>query len=208
MTRRQVTPAHYAGMGYDSKARYASYWHQVDAVLRRAPRRMLEIGVGNGFVTRCLRQYGIAVDTLDFDAELSPGTTGSVTDLPFRAGSFDLVLCSQVLEHLPFHLAEAALAEIRRVSRAHAVISVPDVTPRVRIMLPVPRRQELQVVMRNWFRRRPQHVSVPEQHEWEMGTRQVTHELFRNVIRRSGLTIVNEFCVFEQPYYHFFELEI
>lgn len=38
---------------------------------------------------------------------------GSAEDLPYADGSFDLVLCTQVLEHL--HRPEAALAEIHRV---------------------------------------------------------------------------------------------
>lgn len=50
---------------------------------------------------------------------------GSVTALPFENGTFDLVLLSEVLEHIPDDTA--ALREIVRVLRpgGHLVISVP-----------------------------------------------------------------------------------
>ena len=47
-----------------------------------------------------------------------------VTDLPFDDDSFDLVLCLEVLEHIP--APRAALDELVRVSRGDVVISVPS----------------------------------------------------------------------------------
>lgn len=47
----------------------------------------------------------------------------SIADLPFGDGSFDLVLCLEVLEHLPE--PERALAELARVSRGDVIVSVP-----------------------------------------------------------------------------------
>lgn len=204
---RQVEPTHYHGSTYDSKARYACYWHQIDAVMRRNPRRVLEVGIGNGFVSRALRANGIDVETLDFDPQLLPRVAGSASALPFATGAFDLVLCCQVLEHLPIEQAMAALHEFGRVSTGSIVISVPDVTPRVRLLIPVPGRRELELVVRNPFRSRRTSVSEPRQHRWELGTRQLPPAMFRQVLGRTGLQINREYCVFEQPYYHFFELE-
>ncbi len=52
-----------------------------------------------------------------------------ITRLPFAAGSFDLVICSEVLEHVPDHMQ--AVAEISRVTRpgGQLVISVPCAWP-------------------------------------------------------------------------------
>jgi SAM-dependent methyltransferase len=48
---------------------------------------------------------------------------GSIFEMPFPDDSFDLVICTEVLEHLP-QPAEG-LAELRRVSRGWLLLSVP-----------------------------------------------------------------------------------
>ena len=52
-------------------------------------------------------------------------TCGDITSLPFESESFDCVICSEVLEHIPEH--EAALKELTRVlkPRGNLVVSVP-----------------------------------------------------------------------------------
>lgn len=54
---------------------------------------------------------------------------GDATALPFADDSFDAVICSEVLEHLPDY--SAALAEIRRVLRPEGMlcVSVPNAWP-------------------------------------------------------------------------------
>ena len=56
----------------------------------------------------------------DFDV-----TCGDITMLPFASESFDCVICSEVLEHIPEH--EAALKELIRVlkPKGNLVVSVP-----------------------------------------------------------------------------------
>jgi len=46
---------------YDSKARFASYWHQIQETLDLAPKKVLEIGKGSGFVSRYLKEKGATV---------------------------------------------------------------------------------------------------------------------------------------------------
>ena len=48
---------------------------------------------------------------------------GSVTELPFPDRAFDLVLCTEVFEHLD--QPEKAMAELLRVSSGHVILSVP-----------------------------------------------------------------------------------
>jgi SAM-dependent methyltransferase len=52
-----------------------------------------------------------------------------VTDLPLGDGAFDVALCAQVLEHLPWADVPRALRELARVSRTGVVLTVPDVSP-------------------------------------------------------------------------------
>jgi ubiquinone/menaquinone biosynthesis C-methylase UbiE len=96
---------------------------------------ILDAGCAEGFVShRLLEEWSqtlvVGVDT-DIKAlvrgrELHPAITfqsSDVTSLPFDDRSFDLVICNEVLEHLPH--PEAALAELQRVTRHYCLLSVP-----------------------------------------------------------------------------------
>ncbi|MEK7639428.1 MAG: class I SAM-dependent methyltransferase [Patescibacteria group bacterium] len=53
--------------------------------------------------------------TLDIDPLRKPDTVGDVHQLPFGDGSFDHILCTEVLEHL--HTPQRAIDEMHRVLR-------------------------------------------------------------------------------------------
>lgn len=59
------------------------------------PGELLEvgIGIGNGFVSRYLRDRGVNVTTLDIDKDLKPDVVGAVLDIPFPKASFQVVMC-------------------------------------------------------------------------------------------------------------------
>ena len=60
----QVEPDHYY-KNYDTKERFCSYWHQIQEILSLNPKNTLEIGIGNGFVSKYLKQRGFNVITLN-----------------------------------------------------------------------------------------------------------------------------------------------
>jgi len=99
------------------------------------PRRVLEVGCGEGIVLASLaaRLPGTRFDGLELD-EMAleqarvrcPGAKlvrGDACELPFGDQSFDLVVCLEVLEHLPE--PARALRELRRVARGGCLLSVP-----------------------------------------------------------------------------------
>jgi 2-polyprenyl-3-methyl-5-hydroxy-6-metoxy-1,4-benzoquinol methylase len=100
-----------------------------------APASILDVGCGEGFVVKHLRETvapprldGLDIDrpVLDvarFQNRSSGFARASVFELPFPADSYDLVLCNEVLEHL--EAPERALGELARVSRGHLILSVP-----------------------------------------------------------------------------------
>src|SRR3546814_13811200 len=97
------------------KGRWNSIWHQLDEIIRLQPRRVLEIGPGIGLFKRAAGLYGVPVETLDIDPELKPDHVASFTELPFADGEFDVVCAFQMLEHVPYDVSLAALAELSRV---------------------------------------------------------------------------------------------
>lgn len=52
----QVPKEHYFE-GYDEKARWISYWHQINEVLKTNARTVLEVGIGNGTVSDYLKRW-------------------------------------------------------------------------------------------------------------------------------------------------------
>lgn len=107
----------------------------LDATLPSAtPRRVLEVGTGEGEILGRLRARwpDAALTALDLpeprlaahwrDRGLT-GLFGSADALPFPDASADLVVAVEVLEHVPD--PDAALAEIARVAAGDVVLSVP-----------------------------------------------------------------------------------
>ena len=122
----QIEPSHYFNESYDSKGRFISYWHQIHGIIRLRPKRVLEIGIGNGFVSEYLKERRANVLTLDIDKNLNPDIVGSVLDVPFSDNSFEVVVCYELIEHLQYENFYKAFSEIFRVSKSYAILSLPD----------------------------------------------------------------------------------
>lgn len=92
--------------------------------------RALDVGARDGFLSVQLTSRFTEVTALDLSRpDIShPGVTCVESDasaMPFEDGRFDLVLCSEVLEHIPSPVLERACAEIVRVARKWVLIGVP-----------------------------------------------------------------------------------
>lgn len=106
-----------------------------DLVISVGPATVLDVGCGEGLLTRALHSRGddmliagldISRRALVMAAGLSPSagfSVGSVEALPFANECFDLVLCTEVLEHV--QQPHVALKEMQRVTRGYVVASVP-----------------------------------------------------------------------------------
>lgn len=89
---------------------------------------VLDIGARDGHFSRLLTEHFDSVTALDLrvpqvDFDHVVAVQGDVTNLSFRDGSFDVVFCTEVLEHIPE--LEKACSEIVRVARNSVVIGVP-----------------------------------------------------------------------------------
>ena len=95
---------------------------------------MLDAGCGEGETLARLGSglpehvaaIDVSADAVSFTAQRFPSvevSRQSLVDLPFADGSFDLVVCLEVLEHLSD--PDSALAELARVASGHVIVSVP-----------------------------------------------------------------------------------
>lgn len=188
---------------YNDGTRWMSYWCQIDGVLRLKPENVLEIGVGNGLVASYLKSCGISVTTLDIEKNLKPDFVGSVEDLPFAENSFDVVLCAEVLEHLPFDKFSEAILELKRVSKKFIVLSLPHWGWTFRFFCEVPLLPRLRFLWK--ISGILKHES--REHLWEIGKRGSPSRKIKKAISESGLKILDDFILFENPYHHFFILK-
>ncbi len=188
---------------YVSKYRYNSYWHQLDETLKSRPKTVLEIGVGSSVTSSYLKHLGIDVITLDLEFELKPTICASVIDLPIASKSIDTVVCCQVLEHLPFDLFEKCLTELYRVCKNTLVLSLPDKTPGISIILRIPN-----FLFKNFGFSIPwairESIKEIKEHHWEIGRRGYPVKRIKKYIENLPLSIESSYRVPEYPYHHFF----
>lgn len=90
---------------------------------------ILDVGCGNGLITNTISE-SIRVVGLDISAEAlkhvrRETVRGSITDIPFPDGAFDLVMANDVMEHLADEAHARALQEIGRVAAKYVVVTVP-----------------------------------------------------------------------------------
>ena len=93
---------------------------------------LLDVGAGDGRLTRRLAEATPHTVALDFSraslaraADLRLRVQGSVLALPFGGASFDMVLATEVLEHLSDADRRLAVRELVRVTRKRVLVSVP-----------------------------------------------------------------------------------
>lgn len=100
----QLPQSRYFSDEYFRLEQLCSFAHQISDIHRLAPSSIIEVGIGNGFVSSFLRQAGYRVVTADINADLKPDICVSIHGLVAALGArrFDLVVCCEVLEHLPF----------------------------------------------------------------------------------------------------------
>ena len=196
----------YFDIDYDSKERFCSYWHQINEIISLEPKKALEIGIGNGFVIRYLRDKELNVTTLDIAHELRPDVAGAVLAIPFKNGSFDVVVCCEVLEHLPYSEFSKALKEIHRVSRKHVVLSLPDVTTVYRINIELPRIRPIKKLIVHPFHRPAQHA-FDGYHYWEIGKIGYPLKKVKLDITSLDFNMIKTYRVFESYYHRFFLLK-
>nr|WP_315183559.1 class I SAM-dependent methyltransferase [uncultured Albidiferax sp.] len=90
----------------------------------------LDIGARDGYLSRQLADRYAQVTALDLEPPQVNDprvqcVQGDATALQFGDGTFDLLLCAEVLEHIPSALLPQVCAELARVAARYIVVGVP-----------------------------------------------------------------------------------
>ena len=91
--------------------------------------RIVDVGCGDGAITNSLAETwdvtGVDLSAAALAHLRTNAIQASATELPLPDKSFDLVLSSEMLEHMPVLAYRRAIAEMQRVTRRYVLISVP-----------------------------------------------------------------------------------
>jgi SAM-dependent methyltransferase len=103
-------------------------------VIPKDVKSIVDVGCGNGIFVNYLtgtsrdfeRLLGIDRSNIALRFVKADKVRANIDALPFRAGEYDLVVCLEVIEHLPVKIYDLGLREICRVSNKYVLISVPN----------------------------------------------------------------------------------
>lgn len=104
------------------------YLPVADHLNRTSPARVLDVGPGDEGLSRYWGRQTFGVDVCMPTAKgISPTRRicGSATALPFKDGSMDVVVCVDVLEHIPECDRTRVLSEMIRVARKELILAFP-----------------------------------------------------------------------------------
>jgi SAM-dependent methyltransferase len=137
----QVRRTYEERLGVKGGAFYPADWVRVSYLAARARvgGSVIDVGAGAGQLANMLALSGEydRVVTLDRVRNgkwcvLDDGIDeqrGDIARLHFADAEFDVVICAEVLEHLPDGVFEAALAELRRICGGQLLMTVPYCEP-------------------------------------------------------------------------------
>ncbi len=201
---RRLDMAAYLTDEYFSFNQLWSYAEQIHHIIRMKPTTLLEVGIGNGFVASFLRSAGIDVTTCDINPRLRPDIVASVTELDSHvsAGDYEMIVCCEVLEHMPF----AAFAP--------AIRMFASLSPKLFLTLPVSGAKvgfgmfcDIAGHMgwwKLWWYTPLGRSRVAEMHYWEIGSCRETRlpQILR--ILRSHYATVDSGPMIMNPYHRWF----
>lgn len=203
--QKVIEPIDYTKKKYNTKQRWVSYYLQSKLVQELlSSGSVLEIGIGSKVVHQYLKNL-YQVTTCDISEKLQPDVVGSVDDLSmFHDSQFDLVLCAEVLEHIPFENVVRALSELKRVTKRFAILSLPywGYTFGFKVKLPLLGYRMLKFKVTGIKR----HVFNGE-HYWEIGKRGYPLRRIVHMMQSAGFVVSRSFWDLDDPYHYYFILK-
>lgn len=141
--------------------------------------KILEIGKGAGVVSAVLKDMGYDLKTMDINEHLHPDYVQNICALEdaFKKNQYDVILCAEVLEHIPFENFETAIKNIASMLKTDGVLvlTIPNCYLRLPVYINLPKIHFNKVLVAKMTRR------IGVEHCWEIGSAEETNE--RNIKR-------------------------
>lgn len=205
----QVRKEHYTSKKYDDFFRFISYQKQIELIIQSNPKSTLEIGVGNKTVSNYLKNNGLNLTTCDFDKNLNPDKVGDILKLPFKKNKFELLVCFEVLEHLPWESLDLALFKLNRVSSKKVIISVPYSCISFNFWTKFPLSNYLKKPFLALSLRIPKFYKRHKfdgEHHWELGKHNFSKNKFKKKVSKYFKIVSEEYSPLN-PHHQFFILK-
>lgn len=210
----QVDKQHYSFTNYSSERRFISYYHQVKNILTLVndyqAKKILIAGKGDGIVQKILEAYNnlfnlnLIIKTFDFAYDLKPDFLGDLVEIEsIVSEKFDVILCCQVLEHIPLDEALSVLSQMKMIAR-FVIISIPykAITIRGTLKLPLIKEFEFCIKIPIWDRKTGM---VDDRHYWEIGFN-ISLKQFHNKIVGIGYDILSSYVLKKDGFKYFIVL--
>ena len=201
----QVKTTAYNFPTYLGLDRWNSYYHQIEETLAFKPKSVLIVGKGDNVVGAILSQQGVKITTFDFDETLYPDIIGNVIDIEslLEGKRFDVILCCQVLEHLPYENFEKVLKQFSIITDK-VIISLPYASTCFKLDFKIPRITERRITLNI---HNVHKVFKPnEEHYWEIGFRGYSKRRIKKDIE-TFFVIKKQFTAKYNHYHLFFILK-
>ncbi len=201
--KTQVEENHYDFNKYVNLKRWNSYYIQIREAMKLNPQKVLLIGIGDGIVANILKQQGVQVFTMDYDVSLDVDYVKDIKEVDTIKDHFDVVLCCQVLEHLPFSEFYATIEKLMCIS-SNLVLS-----------LPIQHNRKLSIFkfqklfwgeIKFSVPKYRKHFKFDGQHYWELNTKGYLRKSIVETLNKK-YKVLNNFTLAENTYHHFFIIQ-
>ena len=140
----------------ESLEHWSFYWRQAKLVETHTSKddRLVEIGVGSGFLQNYLQSKGWNVSSVDIDADKNPDFISDASQFDFCTLNPSCLLAFEIFEHIPYPLLERTVSNITKSKSKKIIFSIPlsvrfalqlnlkiPKIPAIEIKIPIPKRK-------------------------------------------------------------------